>query len=243
MTHIHIGTSGWNYESFINKLFWAETPKRKFLEIYSTRLKTVELNASFYRSFPLSTWEGWYRRTPPDFLWSVKAPRFFTHIKRLDVSQDSIDRFWSDITPLREKLAVTLFQLPPSLIFDKGLFMKFLGRQPSDKRMSLEARHPSWHEPEVWNLLNEQNVAWVISDTAGRHPMSLEVTADFAYVRLHGPRQLYSGLYGDRMLRRWLKIIKGWGIETFVYFDNTDDGSAAIDALLMKRLLEEKQGA
>ena len=240
MPDIHIGTSGWNYESFVKRLYPPGTPKRKYLEIYSTKLPTVELNASFYRSFPQSTWEGWYRRTPPDFLWAVKAPRFFTHIRRLDVSQDSIDRFWNDIKPLKEKMGAALFQLPPSLKFDKDLLTGFLAMQPPDTKISLEARHPSWHEPQVWDILSKQNVAWVVSDTAGRHPMSLEVTADFAYVRLHGAHELYRGLYGEAMLRKWLSTIREWGIETFIYFDNTDDGSAATDALLLQKMLEEK---
>ncbi len=240
MPDIHIGTSGWNYDSFVKRIYPPGTPKKKYLETYSTKLLTVELNASFYRSFPQSTWDGWYRRTPPDFLWAVKAPRFFTHIRRLDVSQDSIDRFWNDIKPLKDKLGAALFQLPPSLKFDKDLLTGFLAMQPPDTKISLEARHPSWHEPQVWDILSKQNVAWVVSDTAGRHPMSLEVTADFAYVRLHGAHELYHGLYGEEMLSKWLGTIREWGIETFIYFDNTDDGSAATDALLLQKMLEEK---
>jgi uncharacterized protein YecE (DUF72 family) len=243
MHDIHIGTSGWNYESFVKRLYPPGTPKRKYLEIYSSQLLTVELNASFYRSFPQSTWEGWYRRTPPDFLWSVKAPRFFTHIRRLNISQDSINRFWNDIKPLRDKMGVALFQLPPSLKFDKDLLTGFLAMQPSGTRISLEARHPSWHEPQVWDLLTEQNVAWVVSDTTGHHPMSLKITADFAYVRLHGTHELYHGLYGEKMLSKWLSTIREWGVETFIYFDNTDDGSAATDALLFQKMLEDKQRA
>ncbi len=239
MSEIHVGTSGWNYDSFVGRLYPLKTPKRRFLETYSTRLHTIELNASFYRSFPKTTWEGWYRRTPSDFLWSVKAPRFFTHIRRLDLTQDSIDRFWSDIEPLREKMAVVLFQLPPSLEFDRALLTDFLYRQPPDKRIALEARHSSWHSPEVWRLLRSWNVAWVISDTASRYPMSVEITADFAYIRLHGVQQLYMGLYGEERLRQWLKTIREWGIETFIYFDNTDDGSAAIDALTMQEMVSD----
>ena len=241
MPDIHIGTSGWNYESFVKRIYPPRTPKIKYLQIYSTKLLTVELNASFYRSFPQSTWEGWYRRTPPYFLWAVKAPRFLTHIRRLNVSQDSIDRFWNDIKPLKEKMGVALFQLPPSLKFDKDLLTKFLKMQPPGTKISLEARHPSWHNPQVWEILGKRNVAWVVSDTSGRYPMSIEVTADFAYVRLHGLHELYQGLYGKEMLLKWLSTIMEWGIETFIYFDNTDDGSAAADALLLQKMLEEKQ--
>jgi uncharacterized protein YecE (DUF72 family) len=237
MPDIHVGTSGWNYEVFVERLYPNGTPKRNFLNEYAKRLQTVELNATFYRSFPQSTWQGWYRRTPPDFLWSVKAPRFFTHIRRLDVTAESLDRFWRDTCPLEEKLAVVLFQLPPSLKFDIMLFRSFFDRQPSGARIALEARHPSWHDAQVWNLLKERNISWVISDTAGRYPISILTTADFAYVRLHGPTGLYRGLYGGDQLKEWLETIRQWDIETFLYFDNTDDGSAAIDALDMAELV------
>lgn len=231
MAFIHVGTSGWNYPSFLGTLYPAEIRKRRFLEVYSTRLHTVELNASFYRSFPASTWRGWYDRTPPDFLWAVKANRFITHIRRLNVPQESVARLWQDLSPLGEKLAVVLFQLPPSLVCDPTLLEAFLELQPRRNRMALEARHPSWHCPEIWRMLEERGVAWVVSDTAGRYPMTKMVTADFAYVRLHGPEGLYHGLYGKERLAKWLKIFSDWEVETFVYFDNTDDGSAAVDAL------------
>ncbi len=140
-------------------------------------------------------------------------------------------------------MGAALFQLPPSLKFDKDLLTGFLAMQPPDTKIALEARHPSWHEPGVWDILSRQNVAWVVSDTAGRYPMSIEVTADFAYIRLHGTHELYHGLYGKEMLSKWLSIIKEWDIETFIYFDNTDDGSAATDALLLQQMLRQAHPA
>ena len=140
---IHVGTSGWTYDCFEGSLYAGDTPKRKYLEVYSSVFKTVELNASFYRSFPETTWKGWYRRTPPDFLWAVKGPRYFTHIKRLEVSRESIGRFWHDVAHLREKFGVALFQLPPNLKFDESVFMAFLEKQPLNRKIAIEARNAS----------------------------------------------------------------------------------------------------
>ncbi len=234
---IHIGTSGWNYDCFAGKLYPEGTPRRRYLEAYAQRFETVELNASFYRGFPEKVWQGWYRRTPVGFLWSVKASRFLTHIRRLAVSQEEINRFWQSVAPLKDKMAVALFQLPPNLPYDQGLLTSFLSLQPKDGRIALEARHPTWHTEDVWHILGDHGVAWVISHSAGHYPMSIITTADMAYVRLHGTRGLYTGSYGPDELSKWIGRIRKWKVETFVYFDNTADGSAADDALAMLRMI------
>ncbi len=235
---ILVGTSGWNYDCFVGILYPVGTPKRKYLETYTRRLKTVELNASFYRSFPDSTWHGWYKRTPDGFLWSVKASRYLTHIKRLAVTPEEVERFWKSASLLKEKLAVSLFQLPPNLAYDRGLLISFLDLQPPDRKIALEARHPSWHQEEIWQILKERNTAWVVSHFPGKYPMSSVVTADFAYLRLHGTTGPYTGEYGPDRLRKWLEQIRNWDVKrAYVYFDNTADGSAAKDALTMLGLL------
>ncbi len=228
---IHVGTSGWNYESFIGTIYQPETPKRRYLETYCTFFDTVELNASFYRSFPEKTWLGWHERTPENFLWSVKASRFITHIRRLKVEKESVDMFFQRAGLLGEKLGVVLFQLPPSLKYDEKVFLDFLDLLPRGIRIALEARHKTWFTPGVLALLETRNIAWTISETAGRYPMLEAFTADFTYVRLHGHSELYRGLYGRERLEKWLELVRSSGRETFFYFDNTDDGSAARDAL------------
>ena len=234
----HIGTSGWNYDSFVGVLYPPGTAKRRYLEEYARHFHTVELNASFYRSFPEKTWIGWRDRTPEGFVWAVKAPRFITHIRRLDADRESLDRFFARAGLLAEKLGVVLWQLPPSLAFDMELVQGFLARLPGDIRHALEARHASWHRQEVFDLLKAHEIAWVVSDTAGRYPVSVTSTADFSYVRLHGHEQLYRGEYGTKRLRRWLEAVRALPVqEVFWYFDNTDDGSAPKDALLLKEML------
>ncbi len=236
--NIHVGTSGWNYESFIGTIYRPDTPKRKYLETYCSFFDTVELNASFYRSFPEKTWLGWHERTPDNFLWSVKASRFITHIRRLDVEKGSVDMFFQRARLLGEKLGAVLFQLPPSLKYDEKVLLNFLDFLPTDINVALEARHESWFSDHVLAHLSSRNISWTISETAGRYPMLEAFTADFTYIRLHGHSELYRGLYGRERLRKWLELVRSSGREAFVYFDNTDDGSAARDALTFLDMLE-----
>ena len=237
MARIHVGTSGWNYDEFIGTLYPENTPKRKFLETYCQILDTVELNASFYRSFPDKVWQGWYKRTPPGFLWSVKASRYITHIRRLEVEPESVKRLLHSVSHLREKLAMILFQLPPGLPFDQRVFTTFLDMLPEPNKVAIEARHPSWHKEDVWKIMKDRGVCWVVSHTDGRYPMTIKKTGPYGYIRLHGTNGLYKGRYGKEALKKWLDIIKGWHAETFLYFDNTASGDAAVDALTMTELL------
>ncbi len=237
---VHVGTSGWNYESFIGTIYEPGTPKRRYLETYAKFFDTVELNASFYRSFPEKTWRGWYSRTPEDFLWSVKASRFITHIRRLDVERASIDMFFDKVSLLGEKLGAVLFQLPPGLKYNEQVFLKFLDLLPRHVKIALEARHSSWFSDRMLERLKDRNIAWTISELAGRYPMLETFTADFTYIRLHGHSQLYRGLYGRQGLQKWVDLVRASEREAFVYFDNTDDGSAAKDALIFLQMLEEE---
>ena len=235
MPRIHIGTSGWNYESFRGVLYGRDLPKARFFKEYTRHFKTVELNASFYRSFPDTTWLKWYEKSPPGFIWSVKVHRYITHVRRLQVEKDSIERFFGSVSILREKAGPVLFQLPPGLPFDQKVFrdlLDLLSLHSRGIRVAFEARHPSWHRKEVLELFRSSSIGWVIGHTGGRYPMTVDSTTDFSYLRLHGPERLYSGTYGEERLRRWLEVVLDLGKEAFVYFDNTDDGSAARDALL-----------
>ncbi len=236
---VFIGTSGWNYESFRSHLY-GDAPKSRFFEIYLRHFDTVELNASFYRSFGEKTWLGWYKKTPTGFIWAVKASRYITHIRRLDVEEDSLKIFFERARLLKEKLGPVLFQLPPNLPYDRVLFTRFLERL---KRVSprsiaaLEARHPTWHCTEVFDLLDEHSMAWVVSHTGDRYPMTITATGPISYFRLHGPKRLYHGEYGKEALSWWLDQMKSLKRDTYCYFDNTDDGSAVKDALALKELV------
>jgi uncharacterized protein YecE (DUF72 family) len=156
---------------------------------------TVELNASFYRSVREEVYEGWYRRTPPGFLWSVKANRFITHVRRLRDAGESLGLFLGPLAKLGEKLGPVLLQLPPGLEFDPVAAEAFFRLLPPGMRFALEARHGTWTDDEALGLMRRYGIAWCISDTAGRYPFLETATAGFVYVRLHGSRELYASDY------------------------------------------------
>ena len=181
--------------------------------------------------------------------------------------------FAQGVLLLGRQLGPILWQLPPMLGFDAARTRAFLERLPRDLheaerlarrhdqrltgrsvlrapdghgqrlRHAFEVRHASWLGEEALQLLAAFDVALVTADTADHHPLSLERTADFAYVRLHGSRALYASRYSDGELDGWAALVDGWtarGDDVYVYFDNDNKAYAPGDA---RRLRERLHGA
>ncbi len=234
---IRIGTSGWTYSHWKHVFYPLACPKSRWLEYYTEHFDTVELNATFYRLPKATTFEGWGRRTPDLFLWAVKASKYITHTKRLREPAEPLERFYSVTSALGEKLGPILFQLPPSLSFDEERFTGFCGCLSPSRRHALEVRHPSWISDRLFAILKAHNMAFCISDTAGRYPFHERVTADFIYIRLHGSKKLYASDYSEEELQTWAQKIRKWGKDTYLYFDNDFEGYAVKNAKRMKEIL------
>jgi len=234
----HIGTSGWTYDHWRGNFYPPDLPKARWLDYYAECFQTVELNASFYRSLRESTFAKWHEKTPPGFVWSVKANRFITHIRRLKDVGASLETLFASVAPLAEKQGPVLFQLPPSLGFQKADFESFCALLPAGFKCTIEARNRQWCTDEALSCLQSHGIAWCIADTAGRYPCLEAVTADFVYIRLHGSRSLYASDYTEEELAAWAEKINGWDRETYVYFDNDFMAFAPHNALRLKTLIE-----
>lgn len=238
----YIGTSGWSYYSFKNIFYPPDLKTKDWLKFYSQYFNTVEINVTFYRTPRASTFKKWYEETPSNFVFSIKAPKIITHIKRLREVEESLELFLKSLSPLKEKARVLLFQLPPSLPYDRTLMEKFLKKIHIESyRCAIEIRHKSFHNEEFAELLRKHKVCLCFSDCGSRYPSWYEVqTADFLYLRLHGSPKLYVSNYEEEELDRIANLIKRFRVEeVYVYFDNTSLGYAVKNALIIK----EKLGA
>ncbi|MBW2029026.1 MAG: DUF72 domain-containing protein [Deltaproteobacteria bacterium] len=232
-----IGTSGWNYRHWREVFYPRGVPQARWLEYYAGHFDTVEVNATFYRLPPHRTFENWYEKTPDTFLWSVKGSKYITHTRRLVEPPEPLERLYNGVECLRQKLGPILFQLPPSLSFDRSLFESFCRHLRPSFQHALEVRNATWLVEEAFRVMEQFNIAFCISDTAGRYPYHEAVTADFLYVRLHGSKKLYASCYSEEELGDWAKKIRGWGKRAFVYFDNDFEGFAVKNAARLKELL------
>ncbi len=189
------------------------------------------------------TFLSWKTRVPADFLFSVKANRHITHRKKLQDVSAYTDDFIKRASFLDKKLGPILFQLPPYWAADPDALTHFLSGLPKGHRYVFEFRHPSWYNESVFETLRYYQAAFCIYELAG-HLSPLEATADFIYVRLHGPGGKYQGKYGDKALSEWADRCRQWQRESrdiFFYFDNDQHGFAAENARGLKALTASSQ--
>lgn len=238
---LHVGTSGWTYESWRDE-FYAGVPRARWLVRYASVFDAVEVNATFYHALKPATFERWRDATPAAFRFCLKAHRWITHVERLAVDRAAIARERERAAALGEKLAVVLWQLPQSLQRDLPRLQGF-ARQLAEwpqPRHAIEFRHASWFDGEVADCLATHAIAAVQSDAAD-WPLWPAVTTDFVYVRLHGHAVTYRSRYAPRELAAWTEKIAVWrrqGCAVWVFFDNTDAGHAPRDALALRRRCE-----
>jgi len=232
---IHIGTSGFYYDHWIGKCYPEGISKHDLLPFYAERFKTVEINSTFYHLPRKSSVEHWLEVTPEDFLFTLKAYRGITHYKKLKDARSELLAFLHLVNPMKSRLGVLLFQLPPALKIDLKLLEDFLSELPSGYRYAFEFRHASWVEDGVFALLERRGAGFCINDFDGmQSPWA--VTAPFAYVRMHGPQGRYRGRYDDTQIAALcdrLSDVAAQGREVFCYFNNDMEGFAWENAQML----------
>lgn len=237
---IHIGTSGWTYRHWRGAFYPDDLPDTRRLDFYAERLGSVEINNSFYHLPERKTLEHWAACTPSDFVFTAKASRYITHMKKLKDPEDSVPDFMDRIGALGDKLGAILFQLPPRWKVNVDRLEAFLQALREGYRYAFEFRDASWFDARVYALLERHDCAFCIYDLAGTQSPKT-VTADFVYVRLHGPGDAYQGSYDKATLSGWAGACSSWraaGKDVFCYFDNDQAGYAADNALQLAAMLE-----
>ena len=236
MARVLIGTSGWHYDSWRGRFYPEGLPIKAQLQYYASQFEAAELNGVFYRTPTPNAVKSWKEQTGKNFVFTWKASKFITHWKRLSAnSVNSLELMESRLSLLGEKAAPVLFQLPPNFKADADRLSAFLRMLSPKRRYSIEFRNPSWYSPQIMRLLSEDNISLCISDHHDA-PAPWRRTADFVYVRGHGP----GGHYSTDALAGWAKRISSWkaqGCDVFVFFDNDQKSAAPIDALKLKQIL------
>jgi len=240
---LYIGTSGWVYSHWEGIFYPENLPAKDKLRYFSQHFKTVELNYSFYHLPRPSTYQNWYKQTPGDFLFAVKASRFITHIKRLQGMKEAWEQFLENALALKEKLGPILFQFPPSFRATeenvKRLedFLKLITK--NKLRYAFEFRHKSWCTEKVYQLLKKYNAAWVIADSPN-YPRVDAITCDFIYIRMHGSKVMFSSNYTKKELEDLAQKVKKWlkhSLDVYVYFNNDAMGYAIENAKTLQKML------
>jgi uncharacterized protein YecE (DUF72 family) len=234
-----IGISGWRYAPWRKSFYPEGLPQRLELEYAASQLGTIEINGTFYSLQHRDSFVRWRDSVPDDFRFSVKGPRYITHMLGLRNAETALANFFaSGVLALGPKLGPVLWQLPATRQFDADLLENFLSLLPTttttaaslalghDERLKdrdwvttdadrpihhvLEPRHESFGSKESLEILRRHAVGLVVADSAGKWPQFREVTGDVVYVRLHGSTELYTSGYTDPELDDWAALCSGW---------------------------------
>ena len=241
--NIHIGTSGWQYDHWQGPFYPEELAKNQFLPYYANHFQTVEINNSFYQLPSPETLTRWRQDTPPKFCFAVKASRYITHMKKLKEPAEPVSNFLKRVELLADKLGPILFQLPPNWNFNRERLAAFLKKLPDGFQYAFELRDPSWLTAAAYDLLAEHNAAFCIYELAGRRSPK-EITANFIYIRLHGPGDAYQGQYDASTLSGWAGAFSTWssqGYRIYCYFDNDQAGYAVQNARQLQQMVSSEE--
>jgi uncharacterized protein YecE (DUF72 family) len=235
---VRTGISGWTYEPWRGVFYPERLPQKEELRFAAGKFPSIEINGTFYSLQRPASFARWAEQTPDEFVFSVKATRFITHERKLrDVEVPLANFFASGLLNLGKKLGPILWQLPPSLKFDRDLMEAFCALLPRDTmraamlakshdpwmkdramteaitkerlRHAIEIRHKSFATTEFVELLRKYEIAIVCAD-AVEWPRIFDVTSDFVYCRLHGSEELYASGYSDTALDEWAARIATW---------------------------------
>ena len=242
MARAHVGCSGWNYKDWRGVVYPQKLPQRRWFEHYSTLFDTVEINNTFYRLPPPSTADAWGAQAPPGFTYAVKLGQFGSHRMKLRDAASWLPNHLDRAERLGHALGPTLVQLPPRWKRNAERLDEFLSVAPRSMRWAVELREESWLHEDVYEVLRRHGAALCIHDLLADHPW--ELTADWTYVRFHGPNALevkYWGKYGPERLAPVadrLGQIVDRGCDVYAYFNNDYQGLAVEDALWLRERLE-----
>ena len=236
----YIGTSGWNYNHWKEVFYPKGLPSSEWLEFYARQFDTVEINYSFYRLPEYKTFEKWCDEVPENFIFAVKASRYLTHQKKLKDAKEPLENIISHTRGLGDKLGPILYQLPPHWHVNTSRLREFLSILPLDIRHVMEFRDPTWLTDEMFDLLREHKVGYCIM-SAPDLPRVMEVTASFAYIRMHNGGYVTEGNYEEPQLEWWADQIRSFmrNVDVYVYFNNDYKGFAIQNARRLIDMIEK----
>ena len=235
---VRIGISGWRYKPWRGVFYPEGLPQKNELSYAANVFRSIEINGTFYSLQRPESFVRWVGDTPEDFIFSLKGPRYITHIRRLkEIEQPLANFFASGVLRLGSKLGPILWQFPPNFRFEPDRLEAFLKMLPHDMdaasaiarrhdkriiarasikaeakgpvRHAMEIRNESFVTPKFINMLRAHDVALVCAD-AVEWPRLMDVTSDFVYCRLHGSEQLYASGYDDKSLDLWAARVAAW---------------------------------
>jgi len=227
---LHAGTSGFAFKEWKGSFYPADLKDDGILGYYASKFPTVEINNTFYRLPKEGVLQSWAAQVPEPFTFAIKASQRITHYARLKPEcASAVEFLLKNTSSLASRLGPILFQLPPNLKKDTERLRVFIDTLPSDRRYTIEFRHESWFEDDVFAALRERDIPLCITEQP-EFSAPVVATASWGYARLH--RFDYDG----PMLAEWAAKLAAqpWN-EAYVFFKHDEgigSGPPAVGAFM-----------
>lgn len=235
---LFVGTSGYQYKHWQEAFFPADLRKKDYFDYYARTFGALEVNGTFYSLPSEASLDDWAEQAPRGFVYAPKFSRYGSHMKKLKEPAASVPLFTERVQRLNAHLGPVLVQLPGNWRVNLERLEHFLDALPGNMRWAVELREPSWFDDAVFAALESRGVALVEHDMVANHPQAR--TADFVYLRFHGPHGDYTGSYTPQYLGARAKRIRGEldaGRDVYAFFNNDAEAYAPHDAQRLQRLV------
>lgn len=243
---VSVGCAKWNKSDL--KGFYPKGTKDE-LSYYATQFNSIELNATFYNLYKEDQILSWKERTPADFKFFPKLPRYVSHIKRLQEGyQDYLNDYLVGIQAFGDQLGMLFLQLhdnfgPKKENIDR--LKAFIDQFPKDLPLAVELRHKDWFNnseiaEDIYHFFEQNNITNVLVDSAGRRDiMHMRLTTPTAFVRYVGAN--HESDY--TRLDEWVERIEEWkaqGLKNLYFFihQNIEKASPLLATHFIQKLNE-----
>lgn len=243
-TEVHIGCSVWSDKDYVGNFYPNKTPQKNFLKEYAKQFNTVEVNATRYGVPAEKTMDTWKNAVGDSFKLSFKVPQIISQRKEL-LSTDVLGRLDQYILAIEKmgSTAGTSFMLMQNN-FDKSRINeleKFVKHLPVEQDYALEIRNPEFNgSAELFQLLNENNIANVITDTAGRRDIIHQMnTNSTTYIRFVGNGLIQSDY---SRIDAWINKLDAWidqGTNKIYFLIHQPNQKRHFSALLVKYMIDQ----
>ncbi len=254
---IYVGTSGFSYDDWVGPYYSPNLSKNDWLSFYAKEFNTLEINFTYYRMPTARTLAGMARKTPSEFLFTIKTPQEMTHTREAEPALFA--QFIEALKPLRDekKFGAVLAQFPHSFHYSSEnlAYLKTFREHLRDLPVVIEFRDAQWLNAKTFAFLREQQLGFCCVDEPrlkGLLPPAAEATAPVAYVRFHGRNaakwwqheqayERYDYAYTKTELEEWIPQIRklnDLAEVTFVFANNHYRAQGIETARQLKLLLE-----
>ena len=230
---IYVGTSGFAYKEWKGTFYPEKVPPKEMLRFYAERLRTVEINNTFYHMPNANVLASWADQVPQDFLFALKAPRMITHFKQLHNVSEETRYLFGTVPVLGRRLGPVLFQFPASFRLNAALLKDFLDILPGRAACAFEFKNHGWTADAALDLLRAKGCGLCISDEDESPADGIISTAGWGYLRLRRSE------YSDADLGQWADRILAQAWErAFVFFKHEGDAAGADLAVRFQKLID-----